>query len=143
MPSAGVATPQALANGFQIEPTDSWRYLVNWADVPDPSDLTTTRMGRFGSCALPSCRKRLSDHVEILPVKINAMFAADSFRSRICSPLAVFRLYITEVPPATMGRYEKVRFGYASSFWYGISETPKSIVPPANRARPCVEPTPW
>src|SRR5262245_31740643 len=120
MPSCGVLTPHALVNAFQTDGTVSCMNFVNCADVPEPSDLTTSRIGRWGMSGLSSALIRLSSQYWILPVKISAIVVGESVRLRICWWSGVWRLYIIEVPPATSGRYAYGRLGCASSCWYGI-----------------------
>src|SRR6476646_2825685 len=115
MPSSGVLTPHALVNAFHTDGTISCMNLVNWAEVPEPSDRTTSRIGRCGMSGLSSALIRLSSQYWILPVKISAIVVGERVRLRICWWSGVCRLYINDVPPATSGRYAYGRLGCASS----------------------------
>jgi hypothetical protein len=83
----------------------------------------------------------------ILPVKIFASVLPDSRRSRTRWPPTV-RLYMNEVPPATIGRYANGLDGISAccpgsgGFWNGISLSAKSTVPWMYCERPSVEPVP-
>ena len=78
-------------------------HCVNWADVPDPSERTTgtTRVAGMTRPGL-SAWMAGSFHCVMTPVKIFATFSPLSRNdSTRCPPIR--RLYMNEVPPATMG----------------------------------------
>jgi hypothetical protein len=81
-------------------------YAVNWADVPDPSERTTGMIAWSGSASPGfSARIESSFHFFKLPVKILATVVPSSRNVVIGFPDASRRLYISDVPPATIGRY--------------------------------------
>ena len=74
--------------------------------MPDPSERTTGVMAREGR-ALPPLSAAIfgSDQFLILPVKIWAIVSGDNCRLVMRFPVASSRLYMSAVPPATIGKY--------------------------------------
>ena len=76
---------------------------MNWADVPEPSDRTTGTIGVPGRASFGlSAAIAGSFHFVITPVKIFATLSPDSRRFVTRLP-PMTRLYMNEVPPATIG----------------------------------------
>ena len=77
--------------------------LENWAEVPEPSERTTGTIAIAGSasCGL-SALIAGSSHLVIAPVKIFATVSPPSRRLVTFLP-PITRLYMNEVPPATIG----------------------------------------
>src|SRR5262249_34150691 len=78
---------------------------VNCAVVPEPSERTIGTMGRAGS-ATPGLSALIagSSHLVMPSVKILVSTSPDSRRFVMRLPPEV-RLYMNEVPPATIGMY--------------------------------------
>ena len=114
---------------------------MNTPEVPDLSERTKTWMGRFGPAEPLSAAMAGSFQVVILPLKILASVAPDSFR-----PVIPGRLYWTEIAPAISGMETKdpyLSFSCCTSAAAaGTSEPAKSTVPAMSWARPAPEPTP-
>ena len=78
---------------------------VNCAVVPEPSERTIGRIGRFGSwsCGLSAAIAGSFQFV-MTPVKILAIVVGESRRFVTRWPL-MSRWYMNDVPPATSGMY--------------------------------------
>src|SRR5712692_3772334 len=93
--------PTCAQNWFHS--ADVWLAMnaVNCAVVPDPSDRTTGRIGRLGSCNCGlSAARAGSFQFVITPVKTFVRFVGDSRRLVTRLPL-IERWYMNVVPPAT------------------------------------------
>src|SRR6478735_2991099 len=96
--------------------------VENCAVVPEPSERTTGTTLRAGS-VMPGLSFLIAGSFQVLmtPVKILVTFSPDRRRFVICL-LPTLRLYMNDVPPATIGMYAYERPG-------GVSVTPPSVRP--------------
>ena len=120
---------------------------VSCAVVPDPSERTTGTMRRAGSVR-PGLSALIAGSPQFVITPVKILVSVWPERRRLvtwCVP--ILRLYMIDVPPATIGMYANDRVGGLSTTPlserpYGISETPKSTVPLRNWLRPSLEPVP-
>ena len=100
------AMPCARANGPHTSGTCLARYALNWAEVPGPVGADHRRDGLRGQLARRRCRALIagSDQSWMPPVKIKAMVRGERRRFVTSRPAASRRLYMSDVPPATIGR---------------------------------------
>src|SRR5215469_4405104 len=95
------------SNDLHRPPSDlsrKFRYLVNMAVVPDPSDGTTTVIGRLGSLRPLLSRVIAGSFQSVMwLVKIFARVGGDSRRLMTRLP-ATMMLYGNDVPPPVTGR---------------------------------------
>src|SRR6478735_4422586 len=98
-------TPTLAQNEFQMSGVCEAMNAVNCAVVPDPSERTIGRMGRFGRCN-DGLSAAIAGSFQFLipPVKIFAMVVGDTRRLVTSLPL-ISRWYMNDVPPATSGMY--------------------------------------
>ena len=87
---------QRVGNCFDIQ-------RVNWAVDPEPSERTTGTIALFGM-ASPGLSAAIwgSFQLVIFPVKIFVIVSPPSRRLLTLLP-PIFRLYMNDVPPATIG----------------------------------------
>ena len=101
----GVGRPAFAQYGSQDVAYRLLSQVVNCAVVPEPSERTTGTMARAGrvrpglSAAMAGSFQRVR-----VPVKMRATFSPDSRRFVTRRP-PILRLYMNDVPPATMGMY--------------------------------------
>src|SRR5690349_16699550 len=97
--------PLLVAHGHQMLFSRLSRKVVNCAVVPDPSERTTGVICRAGRARPPlSAVIAESFQFPIFFVKVFASVSGDRRRSRTCEPSAFLRLYMNDVPAATIGR---------------------------------------
>ena len=98
-------TPTRAQNAFQMSAVWLAMNAVNCAVVPEPSERTMGRIGRFGSCSCLLSATMLGSFQFLMPpVKILAIVVGVSRRLVTCCPL-MSRWYMNDVPPATSGMY--------------------------------------
>ena len=121
---------------------------MNWAELPEPSERATTTIDLSG-IARPGLSAAIAASFQLVIFPVNILVITSPLSRRFVTLFpAIFRLYIKEVPPATIGMYANVT-GDTSGWdpssgadWNGISETAKSTVCLMNSARPAEEPVP-
>src|SRR5687768_17828049 len=97
--------PLDVAKGHHTAFSRFKRNKVNCAVVPEPSERATGTMFRDGSWRPPLSAVICSSlQLVMFRVKIFAIVFGDRRRSRTGLPAASLRLYINDVPPATIGR---------------------------------------
>src|SRR5689334_19369037 len=125
---------------LQALPTADTRNSVKFAVVPEESDRTARVIGVLGRFTPElSALMAGSFQVLILPEKMPAMVAGDSFRL-----LTPDRLYAIEIGPTMTGKYRIVLplNSDASFEGMGESEPAKLTVPEDRSVRPLPEPPP-
>lgn len=101
----GVRRPARAQYAFHSAGYWSASHVLNCAVVPDPSERTTGTILRAGSVR-PGLSALIAGSLQMVipPVKIRAMVSPDS-RRFVTRWLPIFRLYMNDVPPATIGMY--------------------------------------